>query len=337
MPQKPGNILIIDDDEAILLTLRILLRKHFGEIVTANTPQKITHLLNQQHFHVVMLDMNFTLGVTSGKEGFRWLAEILTLSPHTKVVMMTAYGDIGLAIRALKEGASDFVIKPWDNEKLLETIDAAFRQSQMFAEEAEKIKAKTYGQQIEEVERIFMFLDIRDSTRIAEELGHIRYFALLNRFFSDISGPIDAHKGEIYQYVGDEIVVSWEKSQGLEDGNCLKAFFAIQERIRRLAPDYEKEFGLIPAFKAGFHMGNVTTGAIGTIKKEVVFSGDVLNTTARIEALCNRYGVDMLMSEELWEALPRIEGWEASAIGDIMLRGKQRTIRLLTLRSPVNA
>lgn len=335
MAEKRGSILIIDDDEAILLTLRILLRKHFAEIVTAHTPQKITQLLHQQHFHVVMLDMNFKLGVTSGKEGFHWLGEVLAHSPHTKVVMMTAYGDIGLAIRALKAGAIDFVIKPWENDKLLETLDAAFRQSVMFEEEAVKIKEEVAPEAITEVERVFMFLDIRDSTRIAEELGHIRYFELLNRFFSDISAPIDTFKGEIYQYVGDQVVVSWSPEEGLEAGRCIQAFFAIQDTIRELAHQYKEQFGLVPAFKAGMHMGNVTTGAIGTIKKEIVFSGDVLNTAARIEALCNRYRVDLLLSDALWARIQKAEEWAASEIGDILMRGKQHALRLLTVNRNV--
>ena len=147
--------------------------------------------------------------------------------------------------------------------------------------------------------RIFMFLDMKSSTTIAEKLGHVRYFDLLNQYFKDMSPSIIATSGEIYQYVGDEIIVSWRPKNGLRNNNCLQCFFKLKAAFRGLADFYIEKYGHVPEFKAGFHVGKVTTGEIGSIKKEIVFSGDVLNTTARIQELCNKLHVDNLVSDEL--------------------------------------
>lgn len=121
-----GNILIVDDDKDILLTMRMVLKRTFTRLETASDPHQITQLLEDGQFDLVLLDMNFTAGFTSGKEGLRWLKKIRKLPDPPAVVLMTAYGEIDLAVRAMKEGAADFVVKPWDNEKLQETVVSAF-------------------------------------------------------------------------------------------------------------------------------------------------------------------------------------------------------------------
>ncbi|WNJ18603.1 response regulator [Pontibacter sp. G13] len=325
MADRKGRILIIDDDEGILLTLRILLRRHFAEIVTANTPHKITQLLSQGHFHVIILDMNYSVGATSGKEGFHWLQQIREQSPESQVVLMTAYGDVDLAIKAMKLGAADFVIKPWENDKLLDTILSAFKQNAHLLPHSNN---GTETPEVQEACRIFMFLDIKSSTRIAEELGHVKYFELLNQFFADVSDPIAAHQGEIYQYVGDQVVVTWPLDHGAEEAKCLKCFFAIEDQMAKLSEKYVEKFGLSPTFKAGMHFGDVSQGYIGTLKKERIFSGDVLNTTSRIEGLCNRYSAKLLVSQNLMQELPDDHGFEFQIIGDFVLRGKQQTVSL---------
>lgn len=128
MAQKiPGKILVVDDDPDILLTARIVLKQRFAEIITENDPHKITSLLARERYDLVLLDMNFTAGFTSGKEGLRWLRKIRKTAPDTHVVLMTAYGDISLAVKAMKDGATDFVVKPWDNEALQATVLAALQ------------------------------------------------------------------------------------------------------------------------------------------------------------------------------------------------------------------
>jgi DNA-binding NtrC family response regulator len=130
MNTKPGKILVIDDDKDILLTTRVVLKKQFGMIKTEADPEMIMQQLENEFFDIILLDMNFSAGATSGKEGMKWLREIRKKDESAHVIMMTAYGDIDLAVKAMKEGASDFIIKPWDNQKLMATVINAYRLSQ---------------------------------------------------------------------------------------------------------------------------------------------------------------------------------------------------------------
>ncbi len=334
MAKEEAKILLIDDDDDILLAAKFLLKKHFSTIITAGGPDTIDQLLASNNFDIALLDMNYTTGATSGKEGLELLKRIKRDSPATRVVMMTAYGDIDLAIKAIKEGASDFIVKPWDNAKLISTVLAAYKkgigasqpQANTSDNEDKKIE-KTFS----EVERIFMFLDIRSSTTIAEELGHVQYFELLNDFFRDIAEPISKNKGQIYQYVGDEVVVSWSLEDGLADANCLQCFFDIVDIMARYAHKYESKYGINPSFKAGMHYGKVSTGTVGTLKKEIIYTGDVLNTASRIEGLCNKHDVDLLLSKTLIDKLPLNHAFAAKRIGEISLRGKSTEIMLFTV------
>lgn len=182
-----------------------------------------------------------------------------------------------------------------------------------------------------EEERVFMFLDMKASTTIAEQLGHIRYFELLKAYYADISDPIVEYGGEVYQYVGDEIIVSWLFQAGIRNNNCIRCFFAMEESLRKQADKYREKFGLAPAFKAGLHFGKVTTGEIGTLKKEIFFTGDVLNATARIQGLCNTYGVSLLLSGELVENLSLGAGFQARPLGKNELRGRKEGVELYTI------
>lgn len=329
-----GKILIIDDDEGILTTVRILLKRQFGTVHTGNTPHKITQLLHQEQYNVVLLDMNFNPGDTSGNDGFHWLDHILQQSSGTSVVLMTAYGEIDLAIKAMKQGATDFVVKPWDNEKLMETLKAAFRKSK-FSSEPSSTESLENGAHTE-VEKIFMFLDLKGSTTMAEKLGHVKYFSLLSDFFSDISDPIEQRGGEIYQYVGDEVVITWPIDAGLRQANCLQTFFDIQTVIQQKGQEYTRKFGLIPTFKAGIHSGMVSTGWVGKMKKEIVYSGDVLNTTSRIEGLCNKLQQPVLLSETLLTHLSdQLPQHAAEEVGMISLRGRNEPVKLYAPILPV--
>jgi adenylate cyclase len=183
-----------------------------------------------------------------------------------------------------------------------------------------------------EESRIFMFLDIRSSTTIAEKLGHIKYHNLLNDFIDDINDSIIFSKGEIYQYIGDEITVSWTMKNGIENENCLRCFFSIVDEIEKKSSRYQERYGLIPEFKAGLHCGNVTIGEVGVIKKEIVFTGDVLNTASRIEELCNTYNETLLASKKLIGLL-RIENkFSIKEIDEIILRGKENKDLLYSLK-----
>lgn len=125
MDKKTGKILIVDDDEDILQAARLLLKKHVAQVDTEKNPKAITSLMKNEDYDVILLDMNFTKGATSGREGFIWLSKILEIDPSVVIVLITAFGDVEMAVRAVKEGATDFVLKPWQNEKLIATISAA--------------------------------------------------------------------------------------------------------------------------------------------------------------------------------------------------------------------
>src|SRR5579885_954607 len=122
MSLKKNYILAIDDDPDVLTAVRLLLKPEVKEIVTEKNPENIPALLSKQNFDLVLLDMNFKASINTGNEGIYWLKRVKELKPDVAVIMITAYGDIDLAVRSLKEGASDFVVKPWHNERLLETI-----------------------------------------------------------------------------------------------------------------------------------------------------------------------------------------------------------------------
>ncbi len=189
-----------------------------------------------------------------------------------------------------------------------------------------------YHKPIQE-ERIFMFLDMRSSTTIAEKIGHVKYFEMLKDYYKDLSYPIVQYHGEVYQYVGDEIIVSWKLKNGIQDNNCLKCFFAMKESIIDHSEKYQSKYGILPSFKAGFHYGKVTTGEIGVLKKDIIFSGDVLNATARIQGLCNNYNVDILISDQLKNKMDIESDFTIQSLGIHELRGRNETIKLFTVGS----
>lgn len=134
MEKNIQKILIIDDDEDVLFAAKMLLKKHAKEVIIEKNPKKIPFLLNNDTYDVILLDMNFSEDTVSGKEGFFWLKEILDRDPGAVVIMITAFGDVETAVKALKEGATDFVLKPWQNEKLVATISAAAKLKHSYRE-----------------------------------------------------------------------------------------------------------------------------------------------------------------------------------------------------------
>ena len=125
MTKKSGNILVVDDNEDLLLAARLFLKQHFSIVHTEQNPENLPSLLNNENYDVILLDMNFTMDATSGVEGFMWLDKILQMDPSAVVILITAFGDVEMAVKAVKSGATDFVLKPWQNEKLLATISSA--------------------------------------------------------------------------------------------------------------------------------------------------------------------------------------------------------------------
>ncbi|QTN39441.1 sigma-54-dependent Fis family transcriptional regulator [Cryomorphaceae bacterium] len=142
MAQEQSKLLIIDDDQDVLLSAKMVLKRNVDILRTSNDPSNIEDYLSHEKYDAILLDMNFTVGAIGGKEGFHWLSRIKELSPETQVILMTAYGDIDLAVRAMKEGASDFVVKPWDNERLRATVASAIKLGKS-EKEIKTLKRKT--------------------------------------------------------------------------------------------------------------------------------------------------------------------------------------------------
>lgn len=180
-------------------------------------------------------------------------------------------------------------------------------------------------------ERIFMFLDINSSTSIAENMSTDKYHNFLNKFFFDIATPISRYGGEIYQYVGDEVVVTWKMKDGIKGSNCIKTYFRIVKVMERLKDSYIKEYGLVPQFKVGLHGGEVITGEVGKIKSEIVFHGDVINTTERILSECINLKRQILISENLLRRIDLLPEIKAEYVTTKTFRGKQNETSLYTL------
>jgi adenylate cyclase len=179
-----------------------------------------------------------------------------------------------------------------------------------------------------EEKRIFMFLDLAGSTTIAESLGHKTYSHLIRHCFHDLTDIVLKYKAEIYQYVGDEVVLSWTEKNGLTSMNCIKTFFAFEHELYKRERFYLDQFDLLPQFRAGLDMGLVTVAEIGDIKREIAFHGDVLNTAARLQGICKNYDCKMLISDILAKSLKSSDGFTKHFIGEVKLRGKQERIKV---------
>jgi adenylate cyclase len=176
--------------------------------------------------------------------------------------------------------------------------------------------------------RIFMFLDMKDSTTHAENLGHVLFSSLIQDSMKDLTRAIIEHKVEIYQYVGDEAVLTWGLRQGFENLNCLHVYFTFQNSLMSKKEYYENKYGFVPFFKAGVHLGDVTVSEVGVIKREIAYHSDVLNTAARIQGKCNEFEAELLISEELKDNLGDQKYFQFAHIGGISLKGKQQLVNI---------
>ena len=186
-----------------------------------------------------------------------------------------------------------------------------------------------------EERRVFLFSDMKSSTAITERLGHARYFEFLRAYYAAFADAIVDHEGEVYQYIGDEVVVSWTERAALRDADCVRCVLRMKQDLRARAAWFEDRFGVAPDFRAGLQVGVVTTGEIGALKKEIVFTGDVLNQTARIQALCKPLGADVLVGDELVARLGTRDEWAFRSVGRQVLRGKDRPTEVFALETLV--
>ncbi len=179
-------------------------------------------------------------------------------------------------------------------------------------------------------DRIFLFIDLNDSTTIAERLGHIKYSRLLQSFFMDLNYVLPRYHGNIYQYVGDEAVITWRKTIGLKDLNCIRFYYSFKKRIERRSDYYLKKFGLVPEFKSGINMGEVTAAEVGILKREIAYHGDVLNTAARIQQLCNEFGKSILTTKFMADHLPK-KDFNVQLLGEKHLKGKTKPEKIYSI------
>lgn len=184
-----------------------------------------------------------------------------------------------------------------------------------------------YHSPLEET-RIFMFLDLKDSTTLAERLGNLEFSALVKDFFADMTRPAMKTGAEVSHYIGDEAVLSWQVERGMLQANCLRFFFLMADSIAARAAYYQGRYGVVPGFKAGVHIGAVVATEVGEIKSEIVFHGDVMNTTARITGLCSPLGRDLLISKELIDAMGAPEGFAFEPFGAQQLKGKEQAVEV---------
>jgi adenylate cyclase len=177
--------------------------------------------------------------------------------------------------------------------------------------------------------RIIMFLDLKDSTPLAEKLQSEVYFSFIRDFIYYVSIALLEYDGRIYQYVGDEIVVSWMYTAE-NRANCIKALALSDRLIKRNSNYFKRRYGFIPEFKAGIHTGEVTVGEIGIIKKDIAMSGDIMNTTARIRTACTELNYNYIVSKDFLDG--NENGLSTESLGPIELKGKSESIELFALK-----
>lgn len=183
-----------------------------------------------------------------------------------------------------------------------------------------------------EIERIFMFLSVRYSGQIANKVQGLDFHRFIKDFFYDITEPILEHKGTIYEYVDDLVVVSWAPGEGISNANCIRTFYEAKKRIRENREHYYLTYGFEPKLVAGCHIGKVIQGELGEIKSPVVYFGDVMNTTSRIKDQCERIDQELILSGQLKDriGLPPIYG--SASCGEIKLKGKKTPMELYLIK-----
>ncbi|MEM1259215.1 MAG: adenylate/guanylate cyclase domain-containing protein [Bacteroidota bacterium] len=187
-----------------------------------------------------------------------------------------------------------------------------------------------------EEERIFMFLDLKDSTTIAERLGHLAYSQFIQDCFHDLNKTVSKHEAEIYQYVGDEAVLTWPYAKGVSKNNCVHLFFEFQRQRKSREAQYLRKYGIFPEFKAGLHGGSIMVAEVGFVKRELAYHGDVINTSARIQGQCNTYNQHILLSEKILNDVDLEEFLASKSLGNVQLQGKRKTVSIHTITQHKN-
>ena len=180
--------------------------------------------------------------------------------------------------------------------------------------------------------RIFMFLDLKSSTEIAEKLGHEKYSNFLKDFFNKIDEAILETKGFLFQFVGDEIVMIWGYKKGFENNNILQFYKMIKEVIKNSKEEFLKNYGIIPEYKAGIHCGTVSITEIGSIRKSIAYHGDPINTAARVCAKCKELDEELLITGDVFEKITNLEKNSIKYLGEFIFKGKREEIPIYSVK-----
>jgi adenylate cyclase len=175
-----------------------------------------------------------------------------------------------------------------------------------------------------------MFIDLKNSTPIAEKLGHKEYFKFIRDVIYCISAGIAEYDGRVYQYVGDEIV-AWWPSTGINARKCVNSIIEARKILNLNTEIFKRNYDIIPEYKVGIHVGNVTVGQVGITKKDLVISGDTINTAARIRSACAELNQKFVVSKEFIELL-NMKDWQSESLGMVDLKGKNESIELFALK-----
>ncbi|MGI9551094.1 MAG: adenylate/guanylate cyclase domain-containing protein [Aurantibacter sp.] len=183
-----------------------------------------------------------------------------------------------------------------------------------------------------EENRAFLFLDLKSSTTIAERLGHRKYSFFIQDCFKDLHPAVVACNAMVYQYVGDEAVLTWNSEAALENSNCVRVFYEFDKHLNSRSDYYLKTYGTVPEFKGGLNLGPVMAAEVGVVKREIAYHSDVLNTAARIQGQCNEKNAGLLVSENVIDSLVAGHGYEVVEKGEVLLRGKGERVRIFELK-----
>jgi adenylate cyclase len=178
---------------------------------------------------------------------------------------------------------------------------------------------------------VFLFLDLNDSTRIAEKLGHNQYSRFIKECIHELTPVIKKYKARVYQYVGDEVILYWNINEGTRRLNCLNSFFDFSEILDRQAGYFDSKYGEAPKFKAGMDSGIVTLTEIGDIKREIAFHGDVLNTAARLEKKCNEFDEHFIASQHIIDKVGTNHKYQFKLLSDLPLKGKTQSLKFYSV------
>jgi adenylate cyclase len=179
--------------------------------------------------------------------------------------------------------------------------------------------------------RIVMFITIRNTASIIKKLGRLRFHTFLSEFVSDITETIISYKGRIYEYVDDQIIVIWNPDHGLRNANCIRSFFEAKYSLTEQKEKYFREFGVFPGINASLHRGNLVHGEMGYVKSNIVYSGDVMNTTSRVLDACHDQQKEILVTGDLLSEIHLPSLYQSLYCGKYVPRGRTGTLDIYTI------